>query len=173
MAPGIETAAYGCKWLVNLENSCVGRGVPRREHTQHWERKEKVAVSFAPSQWAVLGKQAAQGDQAAPGRPWNMLSLTESSLAACFTLCLYSLKQEKLPLHHTPWSLGRYPSQLLLPCTAGVCRASGMPVAWIQGNPASQAPSQPRESGGCGGRGGQSNPCALGSRSTKSTRCNL
>lgn len=30
-----------------------------------------------------------------------------------------------------------------------------MPVAWIQGSPASQPPSQPCESGGCGGEVGK------------------
>lgn len=113
------------------------------------------------------------GKQAAPGRPWNMQSSAESSLAACFTLCLYSLKLWKLLLSPTPCGLGRYLSQLLLLCIAEVCRASGLPVAWIQGGPASQPPSQPCKSRACGGRGGQSNPCALGSRSTKPTWCSL
>lgn len=97
---------------------------------------------------AALGRPGSPRETGSPRRPWNMLSLMESNFPTCFTLCLYSLKLEKLLLSPTPWSLGRYLSQLLLLCIAKVCRASGLPVAWIQGSPASQPPSQPCESRG-------------------------
>lgn len=91
---------------------------------------------LAPSQ--VVEKQVA------PGRSGNGLLLSEGSYRSYFVLCLYSLKLEKLLLSFCLWSLGVGDlPQLLLLCMAEVCRASEMPVAWIQGSPASESPRQP------------------------------
>lgn len=70
----------------------------------------------------------------------------------------WNWKSSFYPALHEVWEVL---SQLLLLCIAEVCRASGVPVAWIQGSPASQPPSQPCQSGACGGRGGRIIPVRL------------